>query len=143
MLNTVERGDFCLLFPTLTLTNGALMQVKRPLGGVTRSGETHCFSLDFCGLHWLEVVFRMFLFIIVDLCVSILLPTRHLWRNPCKQNRASCQTTVAIVRWVILHLNEKKKGFEISKHQSVKILIMFYTEQNQGGRDQNMRWICV
>lgn len=31
MLNTVEREDFCLLFQTLTLTKGPLMQVKCPL----------------------------------------------------------------------------------------------------------------
>lgn len=56
MLNTVEREDFCLLFQTLTLTNGALMQVKRALGGGTLSGETR--RSDFCGLHWLEVASR-------------------------------------------------------------------------------------
>lgn len=54
---------------------------------------------------------------------------------------------MAIVRCIILHLNEKKKkkekGFEISKRQSVKILAMFYTEQNQGGRDENRRWMGV
>lgn len=52
MLNTVEREDFCLLFPTLTLTDGALTQVKRLLGGVTRSGETHCWV----GFLWLAPV---------------------------------------------------------------------------------------
>lgn len=36
------KEGFFLLFQTLTLTNGALMQVKRPLGGVALSGETHC-----------------------------------------------------------------------------------------------------
>lgn len=75
-------GDFCLLFQTLTLTNGALMQVKLPLSDVAR-----CFGMIYVlalvGGHIASAAFRVcfcvkFVFIIVDLCVSILLPVRHL-----------------------------------------------------------------
>lgn len=40
--------------------------------------------------------FVKFVFIIVDFCVSILLPLPRLWRNPHKQTPASCCATIGV-----------------------------------------------